>query len=148
MERDPEVDRRHPTSNLKISPSEVSSMRKTFLSTVRSVEQLLTGRNESEKHLRSDHFKSYKSLFAKGCLLQRRDHPRSGRSGNIDRTDFYQTCVEKNKHVGIFTPGCLFPHMFGFYHIYAGKSTHVWKNPHNYMLANVGHFPHMCGKSQ
>ena len=36
----PEEDRRHPSSNLKISPSEVSSMRKTFLSTVISVEQI------------------------------------------------------------------------------------------------------------
>ena len=36
----------------------------------------LTGRNESEKHLRTDHFESYKSLFAKECLLQTRDHPR------------------------------------------------------------------------
>ena len=36
----------------------------------------MTGRNESEKHLRTDHFESYKSLFAKECLLQTRDHPR------------------------------------------------------------------------
>ena len=36
----------------------------------------LTGRNESEKHLRTDHFESYKSLFAKECLLQSMDHPR------------------------------------------------------------------------
>ena len=36
----PEDDRRHPSSNLKISTSEVSSMRKTFLSTVISVEQI------------------------------------------------------------------------------------------------------------
>ena len=36
----------------------------------------LPGRNESEKHLRTDHFESYKSLFAKECLLQTRDHPR------------------------------------------------------------------------
>ena len=28
--------------------------------------------------------------------------------------DFYPTCLEKTKHVGIFTPGCYFPHMFGF----------------------------------
>ena len=28
--------------------------------------------------------------------------------------DFYPTCLEKTKHVGIFTPGCFFPHMFGF----------------------------------
>ena len=36
----------------------------------------MTGRNESEQHLRTDHFESYKSLFAKECLLQTRDHPR------------------------------------------------------------------------
>ena len=61
--------------------------------------------------------------------------------------DFYQLCLEKTKHVGIFTPGCFFPHMFGFWHICMGKGTHVWKKPHNYMIANVWHFPHMCGKS-
>ena len=61
--------------------------------------------------------------------------------------DFYPTCLEKTKHVGIFTPGCYFPHMFGFWHIGMGKGTHVWKKPHNYMFANVWHFPHMCGKS-
>ena len=61
--------------------------------------------------------------------------------------DFYPTCLEKTKHVGIFTPGCFFPHMFGFWHICMGKGTHVWKKPHNYMIANVWHFPHMCGKS-
>ena len=61
--------------------------------------------------------------------------------------DFYPTCLEKTKHVGIFTPGCYFPHMFGFWHICMGKGTHVWKKPHNYMFANVCHFPHMCGKS-
>ena len=61
--------------------------------------------------------------------------------------DFYPTCLEKNKHVGIFTPRCYFPHMFGFWHICMGKGTHVWKKPHNYMIANVWHFPHMCGKS-
>ena len=61
--------------------------------------------------------------------------------------DFYPTCWEKTKHVGIFTPGCFFPHMFGFWHIGMGKGTHVWKKPHNYMFANVCHFPHMCGKS-
>ena len=33
--------------------------------------------------------------------------------------DFYPTCLEKNKHVGIFTPGCFFPH------IGMGKDTHV-----------------------
>ena len=38
--RNPEEDRRHPTSNLKISPSAVSSMRRIFLSNVTSVEQL------------------------------------------------------------------------------------------------------------
>ena len=36
----------------------------------------LTRQNESEKHLRTDHFESYKSLFAKECLLQSMDHPR------------------------------------------------------------------------
>ena len=56
--------------------------------------------------------------------------------------DFYQLCLEKTKHVGIFTPGCFFPH------IGMGKDTHVWKKPHNYMFANVWHFPHVCGKSQ
>ena len=61
--------------------------------------------------------------------------------------DFYPTCLEKTKHVGIFTPRCYFPHMFGFWHICMGKGTHVWKKPHNYMFANVCHFPHMCGKS-
>ena len=61
--------------------------------------------------------------------------------------DFYPTYLEKNKHVGIFTPGCYFPHMFGFWHIGMGKGTHVCKKPHNYMFANVWHFPHMCGKS-
>ena len=61
--------------------------------------------------------------------------------------DFYPTCLEKNKHVGIFTPRCYFPHMFGFWHICVGKGTHVWKKPHNYMFANVRHFPLMCGKS-
>ena len=34
--------------------------------------------------------------------------------------DFYPTCLEKTKHVGIFTPGCYFPHMFGF-------DTYVWE---------------------
>ena len=61
--------------------------------------------------------------------------------------DFYPTCLEKTKHIGIFTPGCYFPHMFGFWHIGMGKGTHVCKKPHNYMFANVWHFPHMCGKS-
>ena len=61
--------------------------------------------------------------------------------------DFYPTCLEKTKHVGIFTPRCYFPHMFGFWHICMGKGTHVWKKPHNYMFENVCHFPHMCGKS-
>ena len=61
--------------------------------------------------------------------------------------DFYPTCLEKTKHVGIFTPGCFFPHMFGFWHIGMGKGTHVWKKPHNYMFANVWHCPYMCGKS-
>ena len=28
--------------------------------------------------------------------------------------DFYPTCLEKTKHVGIFTPRCYFPNMFGF----------------------------------
>ena len=61
--------------------------------------------------------------------------------------DFYPTCLEKTKHVGIFSPGCYFPHMFGFWHIGMGKGTHVCKKPHNYMFANVWHFPHTCGKS-
>ena len=61
--------------------------------------------------------------------------------------DFYPICVGKTKHVGIFTPGCFYPHMFGFWHIGMGKGTLVWKKPHNYMFANVWYFPHMCGKS-
>ena len=53
----------------------------------------------------------------------------------------------KNQTRWYITPGCFFPHMFGFWQICTGKGTNVWKKPHNYMFANVGHFPHMCGKS-
>ena len=48
--------------------------------------------------------------------------------------DFYPTCLEKTKHVSIFTPGCYFPQMFGFWHTCMVKGTHVWKKPHNYMF--------------
>ena len=62
--------------------------------------------------------------------------------------DFHTTCLEKTKHVGIFTPGCFFPHMFevlthryGKRHTCVKKatqlydckclafSTHVWEKP-------------------
>ena len=55
------------------------------------------------------------------------------KDGNLRKRqifDFYPTCSEKTKHVGIFTPGCFFPHMFGFWHIGMGKGTHVWKKAH------------------
>ena len=102
---------------------------------------IFAGRDESEQHLRGEHFEEYKSLFARECFLKTRHHEKyreweaqevyiEGLTFcNLDEMethgrklkkkaslmfDFYPTCLEKTKHVGIFTPGCYFPHMFGF----------------------------------
>ena len=102
---------------------------------------IFAGRDESEQHLRGEHLEKYKSLFARECFLKTRHHEKyreweaqevyiEGLTFcNLDEMethgrklkkktslmfDFYPTCLEKTKHVGIFTPGCFFPHMFGF----------------------------------
>ena len=87
----------------------------------------LTGRNESEKHFRSDHFKSYKSLFANTGSSQVQ---RMGRSGNIDRRfDFYQTSVEKKPNMLVYL------HLGAFFHTCLGFITYMREKAH------------MCGKS-
>ena len=54
---------------------------------------ILLGRDESERHLRSEHFKEYKSLFAKECLMQTRDHAKykewEGQETFIEGLTFY-----------------------------------------------------------
>ena len=115
-------------------------MRKVLLLTVIFDRMIFAGRDESEQHLRGEHFKEYKSLFARECFLKTRHHEKyreweaqevyiEGLTFcNLDEMethgqklrktslmfDFYPTCLEKTKHVGIFTPGCFFPHIFGF----------------------------------
>ena len=116
-------------------------MRKVLLLTVIFDRMIFAGRDESEQHLRGEHFEEYKSLFARECFLKTRHHEKyreweaqevyiEGLTFcNLDEMethgrklkkktslmfDFYPTCLEKNKHVGIFTPRCYFPHMFGF----------------------------------
>ena len=130
--RDPEVDRRHPTSNLKISPSEVSSMRKTFLSTVRSVEQLWQGKMRVKNTSRSDHFKSYKSPFAKECFLQTQDHPR------YKEWEDQETLIGGltfTKHVWKKTNMLVYLHLGAFFHTCLGFITYMREKAH------------MCGKS-
>ena len=115
-------------------------MRKVLLLTVIFDRMIFAGRDESEQHLRGEHFEEYKSLFARECFLKTRHHEKyreweaqevyiEGLTFcNLDEMethgrklkkislmfDFYPICLEKTKHVGIFTPGCFFPHMFGF----------------------------------
>ena len=91
----------------------------------------LTGRNESEKHLRSDHFKSYKSLFAKECLLQTQDHPR------YKEWEDQETLIGGltfTKHVWKKTNMLVYLHLGAFFHTCLGFNTYMRKKAH------------MCGK--
>ena len=84
--RDPEEDRRHPTSNLKISPSAVSSMRRIFLSNVTSVEQLWQGKTRVKNTSgliilnHTNHFLQRNAFFKLGII----PGTKMGISGNID----------------------------------------------------------------
>ena len=49
-------------------------MRKVLLLTVIFDRMIFAGRDESEQHLRGEHFKEYKSLFARECFLKTRHH--------------------------------------------------------------------------
>ena len=64
---------------------------------------ILLGRDESERHLRSEHFKEYKSLCAKECLVQTRDHAKykewEGQETFIEGLTFYNL-EEIEAHAG------------------------------------------------
>ena len=49
-------------------------MRKVLLLTVIFDRMIFAGRDESEQHLRGEHFEEYKSLFARECFLKTRHH--------------------------------------------------------------------------
>ena len=49
-------------------------MRKVLLLNVIFDRMIFAGRDESEQHLRGEHFEEYKSLFARECFLKTRHH--------------------------------------------------------------------------
>ena len=126
-------------------------MRKTFLSTVRSVEQHWQGETRVANTFgviilnHNNHFLQRNIFFKQGIIRykewedqetliegltvlqpewernttqeQKKMKSKTRKDGNLRKRqmfDFYPTCLEKTKHIGIFTPGCFFPHMFGF----------------------------------
>ena len=72
--RDPKGESLLQVSGWKMLPSKAWSVRKVLLLTVIFDRMIFAGRDESEQHLRGEHFEEYKSLFARECFLKTRHH--------------------------------------------------------------------------